>query len=196
MCLASKQITDAEGTVYILSASVLHDMVSFVPYNEVLRLKATSGGVDCCLFVTDEKYGVKLRKMVKYAASHMEPVLTIKAPVSNTTTMNEKVPPSDPSLVTPSAGTAEAPWYLTELAKIRATVTRELTDPSWKFHARMEDVDIYLKKIGTVNCSKGIGTIQASAETVMGVFADIDNRKSWDSMLEQGTTVKILDESR
>jgi START domain/Integral peroxisomal membrane peroxin len=67
-------------------------------------------------------------------------------------------------------------------------------EAGWKFHARMDEVDIFLRSIpGTaINCTKGVGTIHAPVDVVQDVFTNFDIKHLWDEMFDFGRVLEIV----
>lgn len=95
--------------------------------------------------------------------------------------------------------TFEPTPYDEKIEKIMATAIQAVErneDDGWTFHSESNGIKVYMKKAPDgqkLNYSKGIGTIQASAETIRCVFATGATRPKWDSMYNSGDLVERID---
>jgi hypothetical protein len=88
--------------------------------------------------------------------------------------------------------------YWSKIDSVIDTVVRETTGPldgnGWTFNSRQKEIDIYTKKIGDVNLSKGVGIIPFPPLLVHHIFTDLTIRKQWDEMFESGSVIEVIDE--
>jgi len=106
--------------------------------------------------------------------------------------MNGAASPSSNAPLPPSP--YDAALATARTAALSAVLSEGETD-GWVFNSRQQDVDIYLKTVpgSSVNCSKGVGIIDAPMDEIENVFDDQTYRKEWDEICIDARTVKRLD---
>ncbi len=128
---------------------------------------------------------------------------TVPSTVSAATTSSSAAPISSsaaavaPTMLKPAHPKLAS--YLSQINAVIDTVVRETSLPpdsnGWIFNSRQKDIDIYTKKVGEVNLSKGIGVIPMPALLVHHVFSDLSDRKQWDEMFDDGIVIEVIDET-